>query len=87
MTPPLSQVRWLDYLAAHPDLIAAAGEAGSAPAAQQALRETHPVEAVAAALTLSELRSKATEKFRLGDRMWFDRVRLEQATGEAVARH
>ena len=87
MTPPLAEVRWLEYLRDRPDLIAAAAESGNAPAAQAALRRDHPPEAVAAALTLSELRSRAGEKFTRGDRMWFDRVRLEQATGEAVARH
>ncbi|QDT17233.1 class I SAM-dependent methyltransferase [Alienimonas californiensis] len=85
--PPLSDVRWLEYLRERPDLVAAAAERGNAPAEQAALRKEHPAEAVAAALTLAELRGRAVEKFRLGDRMWFDRVRLEQATGEAVARH
>ena len=87
MIPPLAEVRWLEYLRDRPDLIAAAAEVGNAPAAQAALRRDHPPEAVAAALTLSELRSRAVEKFTRGDRMWFDRVRLEQATGEVVARH
>ncbi|MFH5804126.1 hypothetical protein [Alienimonas sp. DA493] len=85
--PPLSEVRWLDYLSERPELIAAAAAGGNAPAEQAALRKDHPPEAVAAALTLAELRLKAAEKFTLGDRLWCDRVRLEQATGEAVARH
>ena len=87
MTPPLAEVRWLEYLRDRPDLIAAAAEVGNAPAAQVALRRDHPPAAVAAALTLAELRDRAGDKFTRGDRMWFDRVRLEQATGEVVARH
>ena len=85
--PPLSQVRWLDYLHAHPDLTRDAAAAGNAPAAQAALRASHPVEAVAAALTLAELRDKAAAKFSRSEYLWCDRVRLEQATGEAVTRH
>ena len=85
--PPLSQVRWLDYLHAHPDLIREAAEAGNAPAAQAELRTSHPVEAVAAALTLAELRGRTAAKFSRSADLWCDRVRLEQATGEAVARH
>ena len=87
MTPPLADVRWLTYLRDRPDLIAAAAATGNAPAAQRELRRDHPPEAVAAALTLAELRERAATKYRLADRMWFDRVRLEQATGEVVARH
>ena len=85
MTPPLSDVRWLDYLETHPDLLLAAAEAS--PETQAPLRAEHPPEAVAAALTLCELRRKAVEKFSRGDRLWCDRVRLEQATSEPVAVH
>ena len=85
MTPPLSDVRWLDYLETHPDLLFAAAEAS--PESQAPLRADHPPEAVAAALTLCELRRKAVEKFSRGDRLWCDRVRLEQATSEPVAVH
>lgn len=54
---------------------------------QQQLRREFPTEEVLAALTLSELRRKAARKFSAADRLWFDRVGLEQATGELVSRH
>ena len=85
--PPLADVQWLNYLHAHPDLCTAAAAADNSPAGQAALRADHPVEAVAAALTLADLREKAAAKFTRADRLWCDRVRLEQATGEAVAAH
>ena len=85
--PPLSSVRWLVYLRDHPGLLAAAADAGNAPAAQAALRADHPLDAVAAALTLADLRVRAAAKFARADRLWCDRVRLEQATSEPVARH
>ena len=85
--PPLALVRWLDYLRDHPGLVAAAAAAGNGPAEQAALRAEHPVDAVAAALTLAELRAKAAAKFSWADRLWCDRVRLEQATSEPVASH
>ena len=85
MTPPLADVRWLDYLETHPDLLPAAAEAS--PETQAPLRAEHPPEAVAAALTLCELRKRTGDKFSRGDRLWCDRVRLEQATSEPVAVH
>ena len=42
---------------------------------------------VAAAVRLAACRARAQAKFTRGDRMWLDPVGLEQATGEAVARH
>lgn len=39
------------------------------------------------ALSLEELRKKAAGKFTRADNMWFDRVGLEQATAEPIARH
>lgn len=56
-------------------------------ALQTLLRRDYPEELVRAALTLHELRRKAAEKFTRAAEMWFDRQGLEQATGEAVARH
>ena len=85
--PPLATVEWLNYLHVRPDLLAAAAAAGNAPADQAALRADHPVDAVAAALTLAELRDRAAAKFSRAADLWCDRVRLEQATAEPVARH
>lgn len=53
------------------------------------LRGRHPGPAgatlVATALTQLALRSRAREKFRLADQMWFTREGLEQASSERVA--
>ena len=38
-------------------------------------------------MLLSELRERATSKFRLADRMFFDRDGLEQASGDVIAEH
>lgn len=56
---------------------------------QQRLRGEFPVEIVVAALTLQDLRRKATasEKFTRADQMWFTPTGLEQSTSEPVARH
>ena len=54
---------------------------------QKQLRDAYADELVRAALSLHELRQRAEAKFQRADRMWFDRVGLEQATSEAVARH
>jgi len=50
-------------------------------------RKLAPANAVAAAVRLATCRARAKAKFSRGDRMWLDPVGLEQATGEAVARH
>src|SRR5690606_4135508 len=65
--------------------IAAAG--GDELALQKTLRRRWPDELVRAALLQHALRERARAKFRNADQMWFDRVALEQATSEAVARH
>ena len=83
--PPLARVRWLDYLRDRPDLLAAA--ANLSPEDQGELRADHPADAVAAALTLAELRRRAADRFTRAAGLWCDRVRLEQATAESVARH
>jgi THUMP domain-like/RNA cap guanine-N2 methyltransferase len=54
---------------------------------QQRLRGEFPAELVRAAMTLDKLRTRAAAKFSRPATMWFDRVGLEQATAEAVARH
>lgn len=50
-------------------------------------RKLAPPHVVAAAVRLAACRARAQAKFTRGDRMWLDPVGLEQATGEAVARH
>ncbi len=50
-------------------------------------RKLAPPHVVAAAVRLAACRARAKAKFSRGDRMWLDPVGLEQATGEAVARH
>jgi hypothetical protein len=60
---------------------------GSELALQDRLRAEFPAELVRGALTLVELRRRAASKFTRAADMWFDRVGLEQSTGEAVARH
>lgn len=56
---------------------------------QQRLRNEFPVEMVVAALTLQDLRRKATAsgKFTRANRMWLTPTGLEQATSEPIARH
>lgn len=60
---------------------------GASLAVQSALREEFSPEIVRAGLTLTDLRKQAQSKFTRAEQMWFDRVRLEQATHELVARH
>src|SRR6516225_9221446 len=52
-----------------------------------AVRKHHPPTLAKAALETALLRSRARDKFTDADRMYFTREALEQATGEAVARH
>ncbi|HKQ01309.1 MAG TPA: class I SAM-dependent methyltransferase, partial [Actinomycetes bacterium] len=51
------------------------------------LRERFPAELVAAALAQQELRARGAAKFSAAGRMWFTRDGLEQASGQALARH
>ena len=51
------------------------------------LRERHPPELVAAAITQHDLRAQAAGKFAAAGRMWFTREGLEQASAEPLARH
>lgn len=50
-------------------------------------RKSHAPGVVAAAVRLAEGRRRGAAKFTRADRMWFEPTGLEQATGEAVARH
>ena len=56
-------------------------------ALQRKLRNLYDDELVRAALSLHELRKRADTKFTRAERMWFDRIGLEQATSESIARH
>ncbi len=49
------------------------------------LRKICTIEQSRAVIELSELRKRASEKFRLSDKMFFDRVGYEQSSGEDVA--
>ncbi len=66
-------------------LVRAAGE--SELALQKRLRQEFPDDIVRLAIGLTKLRERARAKFSRAADMWFDRVGLEQATSEAVARH
>ncbi len=54
---------------------------------QKELRAEFSDDIVRAAIQLTDLRRKARVKFSRADEMWFDRIGLEQATSEPVARH
>jgi hypothetical protein len=83
-----AECRLLVELRDRPDLMAAvAAAAGSELSVQQNLRKRFPEELVRHALLLHDLRRPAAGKFSRAERMWFDRVGLEQATAELVARH
>jgi hypothetical protein len=60
---------------------------GSELQVQSRLRQEFPESLVRAAIGLHELRRKALSKFASGDRLWIDRVGLEQSTSEPVAAH
>lgn len=71
-----------------PEIFAALTQAtGSELQVQRQLRERFDDELVRAALTQAELRRRAIAKFSRAAEMWFERVGLEQATSELVARH
>jgi hypothetical protein len=56
-------------------------------AIQSILRKQFPEDLVRAAMTLHQLRRRASVKFGRANEMWFDRQGLEQSTAEAVALH
>ncbi len=66
-----------------PDSLDPAGELALAGR----LRARFPAALVVAALGQHALRLRARAKFSRADRMWFTRAGLEQASGEAFARH
>lgn len=77
--------RQLRALLHDPELLAEAA-AGDLRTAER-LRARWPADLVAAASELADLRSRAVTKFNRADRMVFTRHGLEQASGEATARH
>ena len=56
-------------------------------ALQARLRKSWPDDIVRMAITISELRRRATAKFSHASQMWFDRQGLEQSTSELVSQH
>lgn len=64
-----------------------AGSSAAELALQRKLRERYPDEIVRAAMRLHDLRQRARSKFTQAEKMWFDRVGLEQSTSESVSRH
>ncbi len=78
----------LRRLHAHPEIWSSIREAdGPEMKVQQKLRREFDDDIVRAAFSLSALRKTAAGKWTQADRMWFDRVGMQQATGETVARH
>ncbi|GIW88527.1 MAG: methyltransferase [Isosphaeraceae bacterium] len=57
------------------------------PAEIERWRAIYPMEQVAAAVRLVEARRRARVKLEEVDRLWLERVGVEQATASAVARH
>jgi hypothetical protein len=88
MNRPLSEwERWVGLRGA-PELLSAVSEGDLAELGlQDRLRKTFDPDLVRTAFTLLGARQRAVGRFVLGSEMWFDRVGLEQATGEAVALH
>jgi hypothetical protein len=87
-SPYRAEWELLHALRDHPELLAlVAAASGDELQLQTRLRREYDENLVRGAFALCELRRKATRKFSLGDRMWFDRQGFEQATSELVARH
>jgi len=76
---------WRDLRQAGELLSAAAESTGSEMQVQRQLRERFPAPLVRAALTLLDVRRRAEGKVDFADRLWGDRVGLEQATSQIVA--
>lgn len=83
---PDDELDLIGRLVRSPEILAEVAAAGGEELhLQTELRKKYPAELVRAALTLHDLRRRARGKFSRADRMWFDRVGLEQATAEHVA--
>lgn len=82
------EIELIGRLIATPELLEEIGSSSDSELSlQNRLRQRYPADLVRAACTLTDLRRRASGKFSRAARMWFDRVGLEQATSEAVARH
>jgi len=88
MNTPLSDWdRWVG-LRATPEILVAVAESGEAELGLQGrLRKKFDADLVRTGLQLRDARVRAAGRFSCSDEMWFDRVGLEQATGEAVSMH
>lgn len=82
------ECRALIELRNYPELMSAVAAAtGSEFAVQARLRTEFPADLVPLAISLHQLRQRTAGKFTRAERMWLDRIGLEQATAEPVARH
>jgi hypothetical protein len=86
-----AEVRRCDVLRAlreRPELLQAVAQSNEPELAlQRVLRNQYADELVRGAIELHEVRQRAARKFSHAAQMWLDRVGLEQATSEPVARH
>ncbi len=79
--------RWLG-LRATPEILEAVAEGGQAELGlQNKLRKQFHEDLVRLAFQLTDNRKRAAGRFHRHENMWFDRVGLEQASGEAVSSH
>lgn len=83
----LEEIAWLRSPAGRETMQAMEDEPADSPAAIEKWRERLDADRVAAAWHQIELRRKARAKFSQAGQMLFDRVGLEQATDEVVARY
>jgi len=88
MSRPLSDWdRWMG-LRRTPELLLAVEEGAEAELGlQDRLRKTFDADLVRTVFRLQDARVRSVTRFSRGEEMWFDRIGLEQATGEAVANH
>jgi len=88
MTRPLSDwERWVGLRSSEELLLAVQADSGAELGLQDRLRRRFDADLVRTGLQLRDARDRAGARFSRGEEMWFDRIGLEQATGEAVARH
>ena len=88
MSPPLSDWdRWVG-LRCQPEILEVLeNNSDREVGLQDRLRKRFDADLVRTAFQLRDARSRATSRFGQSGDLWFDRVGLEQATGEAVASH
>lgn len=83
----LADYHWLVSPAAEPFLEAAAADTRPLHAQLQSLRKEHTAERAHLVLEQIELRRRAKTKFRNAERLFFDRLALEQATDDVTANY